>query len=462
MNSKQKIGSLQSTIELRRQILDKKHGRYRSPEPPPEESQPRSDEPEDLQPGESETMERLLSGKMSGLVDSITSEIESNGLPAPVVMLKQIFQVAQEVRGIEKEKPATQPPARKVDPSVESLAHANQAFIDAARNRLDKRRAEMRLRAQVSELGPLGESRSADLIKRVEMVPLASIAEDAHFDNFRLEADEPELEMLIESMRHEGLKVPIIVIESSEPGIFHVRAGFRRTLAAQRLNWKAIPAVILPRDTPEVEEYWTNIIENSSREKLSSYELAHAAKVMRDTFKVTPRDFALKAGYSESHIANLLRCIDNLPDEIQMHWKNRVPIPLTVYFELAKLSPEEAMTNFRPHLRLKPRSSKGWLPPLPDKERHNPLTMATSTGLKRMQKLREALESAKKLDNQTRTLSMKIVDFCSGATNSVPGIFDVSTKEKLTDDDKRRLRELKLPEFTGGEDEILSPEDNEQ
>ena len=107
-------------------------------------------------------------------------------------------------------------------------------------------------------------------------VPLELIVDDPRFTNLRLDPTDEEMTALAESMRVEGLKVPIEVIPSGEA--FCVRCGFRRTKAARLLRWTTIPAIILAADTPVVDEYWTNIIENSARSRLTSYEIAHAAR----------------------------------------------------------------------------------------------------------------------------------------------------------------------------------------
>lgn len=252
---------------------------------------------------------------------------------------------------------------------------------------------------------------------------------DPNFPNIRLEATENELAELAESMKYEGLKQPITVLASPPPeNILWLRAGFRRTTAARRLKWQKIPAIILPHDTPVIDEYWTNIIENSARQRLSTYEIAFSAKTMRDRFGVRPKDFARKAGYSESYVENLLRCIDRLPTEILQEWKNRAPIPLDLYVQWSAMLPAEAVKMMLSYCGRHTSVTRGWQPPPETKERYFPARMASQRGLARMTRLRFAIEVARKLDQPTRELCLQIVDFCTGARDDVDAVYDGSKK----------------------------------
>ena len=147
--------------------------------------------------------------------------------------------------------------------------------------------------------GPQGEARSQAVAQRLAWIPLNLILDDKNFENLRLKAAEEDLAELSESMRYEGLKIPITVIPvPSDDSGFFVRAGFRRLEVARRLRWKGIAAIVLPENTPTIEEYWTNIIENSARSRLSTYEIACAARTMRSKFKTRVSEFATRAGYA--------------------------------------------------------------------------------------------------------------------------------------------------------------------
>lgn len=266
------------------------------------------------------------------------------------------------------------------------------------------------------------------------MVELDRIVPDPDFENLRLPPTDEEVELRAESMRAEGMKVPVTLVESTVPREdgpwYHVRAGFRREKAARALGWKRIPAVILPPDTPVVDEYWVCVIENSARTKLSSYEVAYAAKTMREKFGTDAREFALRAGYSETYVANLLRCIDRLPPAIVEEWKRGAPIPVDLYVKWSSLTPDESYKAMQTYTGRNPQVVGPWRPPPEVKERLRELRMATAPGLSRMQRLRLAAEAARELCEAERRLVLDVVDFCSGAREDVPRVYSPKEKRK--------------------------------
>jgi ParB/RepB/Spo0J family partition protein len=330
------------------------------------------------------------------------------------------------------------------DPGAQAQVRARQHILNAAKSRIVKRREELHQKAEVTKYGPRGETRSAVLTRQVEMIPLKLITDDPDFTNLRLRVEEEDLRKLAESMRFEGLKVPITVIAVAD-GVsqFHVRAGFRRTTVARRLGWKNIPAVILPANTPTVEEYWTNIIENSARSQLHSYEIACAARTMRDRFHVSPLDFAQRAGYSDTYIHNLLRCLDRLPDDVLHEWQIKAPIPVKLYIQWAILEPSEASKMMLAYGGHNPQIVKDWQPAA---RQHgtNLLRMASTRGLKRMQQLRFAVGVSPTLSPATRALCLQLVDFCSGARDNVPDVYNPRKRPHPSKD--RRRQDLPLPQ----------------
>lgn len=264
----------------------------------------------------------------------------------------------------------------------------------------------------------------------VRLIPLEKIVSDTDFRNeIRLPATEDESRTLEASMRSEGIRHPIVVVEHGDK--YHVRWGFRRAKAALKLGWEVIPAIILPPDTPLPSQYWSNIVENLARSKGSTYELARSAQVMRDKFRVNYREFARRTGYDEKYIDNLLRTIDNLPPELLQKWRERRPIPVDYFITWAAMQPDEAMHSFNTYVGLHPRASKSpGSPPLPPddpprKKRDGaPLLMATKTGLKRMDRLRFSVACHREIDEATRSTWLAIVDFCMGQRNDVPGVHD--------------------------------------
>lgn len=262
-------------------------------------------------------------------------------------------------------------------------------------------------------------------------------------------------------MNREGLRVPVIAIPTSpREDCFHLRAGFRRTTAARKLGWKKIPAIVLPPDTPLIEEYWTNILENSARSRLTTYETALAAKTMRDQFGVRGSEFAARAGYSSTYIGNLLRCMDNLPPEILDVWRDRAPIPIDMYVKWSQFTHDEAVKLMLAHCGRSPKSSKEWRPPPEIKERYCPPKLASARGQARMQKIRFAVEVATSLDDRSRTLALAIVDCCSGAREDVPDVYQPGRKIRTTKPTKKPGANASRPcDASTHETKVVQPDD---
>jgi ParB/RepB/Spo0J family partition protein len=325
----------------------------------------------------------------------------------------------------------------KVDPLAEVPQLAKATRRDS-RTRLSQRRRELREDWRERHLGPQGESRSLDIVGKVALIPLEKIVSDTDFKNeIRLDATEEEARNLQESMRSEGLKHPIVVVGRGDS--YHVRWGFRRAKTALKLGWTSIPAIVLPPDTPLPSQYWSNIVENVARSKMHTYELARAAQLMRDKFRVDYREFARRTGYDPKYVDNLLRTIDNLPPELLGKWRERRPIPVSYFVTWASMRPDEALRTFNTYVGLHPRAAKTAstvpdVPAVPDPPRTRkndfPLLMATRAGLKRMDRLRFSIACLPTIDDPTRGRWLEIVDFCMGQRSDVPGVHDESKKQR--------------------------------
>lgn len=329
-----------------------------------------------------------------------------------------------------------------------------EAILQGVRSRLGKHRALLRRKWDERRLGPQGEARSEITARKIVMVPLQLIQEDPKFQNVRLQIDEEKLLELMESLQREGMRQPITVIElpPGSPG-FYLRAGFRRVAAARKLRWQRVPAIVLPHDTPAIDERWVNIIENSHRSNLTTYEIACAARLMRDEFGVSPQEFGVRAGYSEPYVHKLLRCIDKLPPEIKDVWRDQAPIPIDVYHRWTSLEPGEAARELVAYSGHNPRVAREWRPPDKIREKVHPARMATARGLARMQRLRLAVEVASPLSERERTLCVRVIDFCAGARGDVPEIYEERKKKPSSDDQPRE----DLPPLTELEDAALPP-----
>ena len=406
------------------------------------------------------TLRSVIPPEMAALLPPDSPAYNYILTPAEEMTLKRMKEETfdDEMLSITDEEPAQDKP--KLPPRVPLLLDHSQARlksvkqkvenqrVEEARSRLSKRKAELQQDLDVRQHGPQGEKKSAAITQKIMLLPLDQIVAESEFGNIRLDATSEEMSQLIESMRYEGLKVPITVIPASgNDNLYYIRSGFRRVEAALDLKWQVIPAIILPKNTPEEDEYWINIIENSARQALHTYEIAEAAKTMRDKFGTSAKNFALKAGYTEHYILNLLKAIDHLPDLILERWKKKDKIPVEFYIAWSSMLPQEAISSFNvnaglhPHLieRLNSLPSKDTSPPTqsgpPPKLQ---VKIASAYGYKRMHRLRAAFEKASSLDDSTRQLCIRTIDFCMGAVNTIPGVYDSQTALHKADPPKRK------------------------
>jgi ParB/RepB/Spo0J family partition protein len=307
------------------------------------------------------------------------------------------------------------------DPPSESTS---SRLVAGARLALAKRQAE-NIFKKWKQAGPQAEAHTKALYSSSELIEVERIVDDKTFINFRTSIDPIKLGELQTSIELEGLRTPITVVETMPPGHYHVRAGFRRTIAVRNLGWKEIPAVVLPSDTPKSEEYWTNIIENTNREKLSPYELASAAKMMRDKFGVTGSTFARKSGHSPDYVLKLLSCIDRLPGEVLHSWKRGDRVPFEIYFKLSTMTPLEAIKNLRLWMgQHRIASSENQAEDALRKLKTRKTTtdkLLTVKGIERTQRLIMALRVSN-LTQREKDLGQQIVEYCQGGRKRIDGV----------------------------------------
>lgn len=137
----------------------------------------------------------------------------------------------------------------------------------------------------------------------------------------RRDFDDNEIDELAASIRQFGMLQPIVVsktIHETERGAaveYELIAGERRFLAAKRLGFERVPAVVR-----NVDERRTKLelalIENVQRSALSPLETARAYARLQDEFGLAQREIAARMGKSREVVANTLRLL-NLPPEFQ-------------------------------------------------------------------------------------------------------------------------------------------------
>ncbi len=120
---------------------------------------------------------------------------------------------------------------------------------------------------------------------------------------------EKELEELSESIKENGIILPLIVVEL-EDGKFELVAGERRLRAAKKAGLEQVPAIV--KRATDKEKMIMSIIENVQRSDLNCVEEALAYYQLMNEFKLTQEEVAKKLGKERSSIANFLRIL-NLP-----------------------------------------------------------------------------------------------------------------------------------------------------
>lgn len=131
--------------------------------------------------------------------------------------------------------------------------------------------------------------------------------------NPRRSFDEVKLKELAESIRVQGVLVPLIVRELA-PETFEVVAGARRFRAAQMAEQFSVPARVV--ELTDSEALVLQLIENAQRDDVHPYEeaMAYKALLQNPEPKYDVASIAAKTGKSLSHIHGRLRIADLIPE----------------------------------------------------------------------------------------------------------------------------------------------------
>lgn len=133
----------------------------------------------------------------------------------------------------------------------------------------------------------------------------------------RKEFDKQALEELTQSVRENGVIVPITVMK--ENGEYILIAGERRYRAAKSAGLSEIPAYIRIATKKEVMEM--ALVENIQREDLNAIEIALALKGLIEECNLTQEQMSERIGKNRSTITNYLRLL-KLPAEVQVAIRN--------------------------------------------------------------------------------------------------------------------------------------------
>ncbi len=176
------------------------------------------------------------------------------------------------------------------------------------------------------------------------LLPRKSIVDKTE-DNVRgfgkgVDTESDDFKSLLADVEENGVKLPIQVREGTKPGTYTVVSGFRRLAASDKAGFDHVPCVIedfkdIPANETRVEHLRQNIVENSLRSDLKPAELAFGLVDLKNAArtagnKLTNADLASMIKASEGHVANLIRCAENLIPPILKAFKGESGVPLTL------------------------------------------------------------------------------------------------------------------------------------
>jgi len=158
-------------------------------------------------------------------------------------------------------------------------------------------------------LGPVSREQS-ETSGGLRELPIASVKPNPYQP--RTQVDESALDELVASIQASGLLQPVVV--RPRDGGYELIAGERRWLAATRLGWAKIPAVV--KDVDDQTLLTLALIENLQRDDLSPMDEAAGYQRLAAEFKLPHGEIARLVGRNRATVANLLRLLQ-LPAEVR-------------------------------------------------------------------------------------------------------------------------------------------------
>jgi ParB family chromosome partitioning protein len=146
--------------------------------------------------------------------------------------------------------------------------------------------------------------------RRVVDIPLDQI--DPNPRQPRRHFDEEKLEELANSIRQEGVLMPVLLVKRGER--YELVAGERRFRASRMAGKDTVPALLTETDSRESLKL--ALVENIQRDDLDPIEEARAFQVMIYEFGWTHEELGNYLGRNRSTVSNTLRLLQ-LPDEVQ-------------------------------------------------------------------------------------------------------------------------------------------------
>jgi len=163
----------------------------------------------------------------------------------------------------------------------------------------------------------LADKPSAEVLNQSAKILISKIKPNRYQP--RTHFDEQELHSLTESIRKEGVLMPILLRIQGDG--YELIAGERRWRASQEAGLLDIPAVV--REVDDLQALELAIIENEQRDDLTAVESARAYKRLIDEFAFTQQQVAESIGVSRVQVSNLIRLLQ-LPMSIQKMIEQRL------------------------------------------------------------------------------------------------------------------------------------------
>ena len=149
----------------------------------------------------------------------------------------------------------------------------------------------------------LGDKPTSEVMAQATLIPVAKIRPNTYQP--RTHFDEDDLISLTESIRRDGVLMPILIRPQGDG--YELIAGERRWRASQAAKLKDIPAVV--RDLDDLQALELAIVENEQRNDLTCVESARAYRRLMDEFNYTQQQVAESIGVSRAQVSNLIRLL---------------------------------------------------------------------------------------------------------------------------------------------------------
>lgn len=148
------------------------------------------------------------------------------------------------------------------------------------------------------------------------VINLAHVTEKA---GFNVRQDAGNIDDLVDSMRVNGILQPVVL--RIENDCYTVVAGHRRVRAARRLNWKTIPAVVLPSTITDNEAALLNIAENAHRRDVPLHDRCKRLyELLQSGIPMETLVMRLEGKLSRGMVQTYVRYYQRLCPELKKVW----------------------------------------------------------------------------------------------------------------------------------------------